>query len=92
MEASSAARLWTVDDSGSQGGAPAGVSTETILLVVAQCLFMLLPITGLYTMRAGNPAKLVGARHQQPASGSSSASAVPEAGRHRAIQYLLTVP
>ena len=37
---------------------------ETILLVVAQCLFMLLPITGLYTMRAGKPAKLAGTWHQ----------------------------
>ena len=49
---------WLEEDAdGSGSAAPAflflGMNAETLLLVVAQVLFMFLPITGMYTMRGG---------------------------------------
>ena len=55
------AALLAAGDGSVAGGDGGGLTTGDTLLIVAQVLFMLLPITGMYTMRAGKPTKLVGA-------------------------------
>ena len=54
-------------------GDSGGLTTGDTLLIIAQVLFMLLPITGMYTMRAGKPTKLVG---------TACPSGWPPAARH----------
>ena len=55
------AALLAAGDGSVASGDGGGLTTGDTLLIVAQVLFMLLPITGMYTMRAGKPTKLVGA-------------------------------
>ena len=55
------AALLAAGDGSVASGDGGGLTTGDTLLIIAQVLFMLLPITGMYTMRAGKPTKLVGA-------------------------------
>ena len=54
------AALLAAGDGSVASGDGGGLTTGDTLLIIAQVLFMLLPITGMYTMRAGKPTKLVG--------------------------------